>query len=395
MKRLKRNIKNFRQNFRDTDKLLLFMMLLMLFSGLLNIVSASSREAFSLNVSIYHYFFRHGMMIIIGLIGFLTIINFETKNYKLPAILGYIVIAGLLIYLLFTGDGYRGSKNWLTIAGIKFQPSEFAKPILIVSVSLLFEKFYRKIRTKNNNRFYYILSIILVGVVFPIIVFIQKDLGTSIIMLGILLALFLSGPILRHDKVKFVLGGVGVVTIVGLTLLISGTNPLTEEQTSRLNFFNPCKRYETSGYQTCNGIIAINDGGLKGLGVSKSKQKYSYIPEPHTDSVFAIIVEEYGFLISVLIFICYLIIIYRILKIAENAKTLRNRYIALGVAVYIFMHIFINLGGLFAVIPLTGVPLPFFSYGGTFTVTLICSIGIVQRIAIENKNAKIKIGEVL
>ena len=127
------------------------------------------------------------------------------------------------------------------------------------------------------------------------------------------------------------------------------------------------------------------------LGIGKSKQKYSYIPEPHTDSAFAIIAEEYGIIRTIFIFIGYTVILQRLTSIASKASTLRGRYISVGVAAYIFAHIFINLGGMFGVIPLTGVPLPFLSYGGSFVLSLIISIFIVQRVNIETKNKKIKI----
>ena len=161
----------------------------------------------------------------------------------------------------------------------------------------------------------------------------------------------------------------------------------TEEQLSRFNFFNPCTNYEGGGYQVCNAFIAINNGGLKGLGIGKSKQKYSYINDPHTDSIFAIFVEEWGLITSFVIFICYALVVGRILTVSSRASTIRGRYIALGVAIYIFMHILFNLGGLFGLIPLTGVPLPFLSYGGSFNICLMCSLALVQRINIETKTS--------
>ena len=169
----------------------------------------------------------------------------------------------------------------------------------------------------------------------------------------------------------------------------AGGKVLSEAQLERFNFFNPCKNYETSGYQICNSFIAINDGGLTGLGIGKSKQKYSYIPEPHTDSVFAIIAEENGLIFCAFIFIGYMVILWRILEISSRATTIRGRYISLGVATYFFAHIFINLGGLFGIIPLTGVPLPFLSYGGSFLISSICSLCLVQRVSIETSLSNI------
>ena len=129
---------------------------------------------------------------------------------------------------------------------------------------------------------------------------------------------------------------------------------------------------------------------MQGVGIGKSTQKYSYIPEAHTDMVFAIFAEEYGYLAGLGLLILYGIILYRILMLSSRASTIRGKYMCLGVATYIFAHIFINLGGMFGIIPLTGVPLPFLSYGGSFTLSLLASLGIVQRVHIETKRYKIK-----
>ena len=185
---------------------------------------------------------------------------------------------------------------------------------------------------------------------------------------------------------------IGIGALALLVIYLKQGYILNEARISRFtSFLDPCGNYEKGGYQVCNSYIAINDGGLWGLGIGKSKQKYSYIPEPHTDSAFAIIAEEYGIYRTIFIFILYGIVLYRIAVIGSKASTLRGRYICVGILSYIFVHIFINLGGMFGIIPLTGVPLPFLSYGGSFVLSLIASLAIVQRIAIETKNKKIKI----
>lgn len=373
------------------DKPLLFLTLFMIGYGLLNIVTASSREAVNQDVPLYHYFYRQSEMLAIALFLSMFIISLNTRKYKWLSLISFVIIFAILGYLFLNGSTHRGSKNWIEIMGVRFQPSEFAKPVLIVCVSLLFEKFYYRFRDKQNNHYDVIISILFVGCIFPFIVFLQKDFGTGIILFGIFGILFLSSPILKIDKLKTIV----IVLLLSLFGILfskaTGKSILTEEQKDRFNFFNPCSNYEQGGYQVCNGMIAINDGGLFGVGIGKSKQKYSYIPEPHTDSVFSIIMEEYGLLFCTILFVIYILILQRILMISSKATTLRGRYITLGVAIYIFLHILINLGGLFGLMPLTGVPLPFLSYGGSFTISLICSLALVQRINIENRNEKIKI----
>ncbi|MEG2848389.1 MAG: FtsW/RodA/SpoVE family cell cycle protein [Bacilli bacterium] len=389
---MKQITKKFRHNLKDLDKPLLIITICLFIFGLLNIVTASSSESVTrYNTSLYYYFFKQLQMLSIGLVLTVIIINMDTKNYKLPAVCGFIGIILLLIYLSIAGSDTRGSRNWLKIFGFTFQPSEFAKPIIIVCLGLLFELFYKKLRNKKINHRPLIGIILMVGLLIPVIVFLQKDFGTSVILLGIFGVLFLASPIYRIEKGKTIVLLI-VLSVIGGGILINQKGYiLNDVQMNRFDFYNPCQKYETGGYQICNGFIALNEGGLFGVGIAKSTQKYSYIPEPHTDSVFAIIGEEYGLIRCGVIFLLFIVILKRILFLAAHTETIRGKYFCLGIATYIFMHIFINLGGLFGLIPLTGVPLPFLSYGGSFTISLICSLAIVQRVAIENKNQKIKI----
>lgn len=386
-------IKQWKRNLHDLDRPLLLITIVFFLFGLLNIVTASSREAVvRYDASMYHYFFQQLKMLMIGLVGFLIIINIDTSKYPMWAFIGFVAILVILLYLSLTGSEHKGAKNWVQIAGFSFQPSEFAKPIIIVSLSCLFERFARKLKNRKIPHYDMIGTILITGLFIPVIVFFQKDFGTMLILMSIFFCMFFASPILRAEKVKtfFMLIGFGIV-VCSLMITIKGYI-LSPAQMARFDFFNPCSKYETGGYQVCNGFIAFNDGGLFGLGIGKSKQKYSYIPEPHTDSVFAIIGEEWGFLRSTIIFLTYLYILKRILDLSSRANTIRGKFICLGVATYLFSHVLINLGGLFGVIPLTGVPLPFLSYGGSFAISLIGSLSIVQRVHIETKNQKIKIG---
>ena len=382
MKKILRNLKLY---FSYMDKPLLVVTIFLFLFGLFNIVTASSREAINNEVNLYYYFYRHVIMLIIGLILSLIILVIDTKKYKKWVPLLFIIIAVILLYLLFYGAYQKGAKNWIEIFGVKFQPSEFAKPIIIIFLAVLFERFYKKLKTKGINHFNIIAAILFIGVSIPAIIFAQKDFGTMMIMLVIFAVMFLASPIMKIEKLKTI-GILAAACFIFVIMVVARTGSFfTEEQQSRLDYFNPCKNYETGGYQVCNAFIAFNNGGLKGLGIGKSQQKYSYISEPHTDSIFAIFVEEWGLLTAFIIFVCYALVIGRILTISSKSNTIRGRYIALGVATYIGMHIIVNLGGLFGLIPLTGVPLTFLSYGGSFTICLMCSLMVVQKINIETK----------
>ena len=377
---------------KDLDKPLLIASAALFIFGLLNIVTASSRAAVvNYDVSIYYYFYRQLAFIIIGIIAGIVIIKMDTKYYKLIVPLLFVIVILLNLWAL-TFEELSGSKNWIDLKFIKLQPSEFSKPIIICLLAILFEKNYRKLRTLNIKHYDTIFTMIFIGMIIPAVVFLQKDYGTMLIILFIIFMMFLASPILKIDKIKTVLV---MIALGGLALLVMYSVQgyiLNDARISRFtSFLDPCGNYENGGYQVCNSYIAINDGGLWGLGIGKSKQKYSYIPEPHTDSAFAIIAEEYGIYRTIFIFILYGIVLYRIAVIGAKAASLRGRYICVGMISYIFVHIFINLGGMFGLIPLTGVPLPFLSYGGSFVLSLLASLAIIQRICIESKNKKIKI----
>ena len=377
---------------KDLDKPLLIASMALFIFGLLNIVTASSRAAVvNYDVSIYYYFYRQLIFIILGLIGGFIIIRTDTKYYKVIVPVLFIAVIALNLWAL-TFEELSGSKNWIDLKFIKLQPSEFSKPIIIALLALMFEKNYRKLRTLNIKHYDTIGTMILIAMIIPAIIILQKDYGTLLIVLFIIFMMFISSPILKIDKIKTIILMIGIGALALLVIYLKQGYILNEARISRFtSFLDPCGNYEKGGYQVCNSYIAINDGGLWGLGIGKSKQKYSYIPEPHTDSAFAIIAEEYGIYRTIFIFILYGIVLYRIAVIGSKASTLRGRYICVGILSYIFVHIFINLGGMFGIIPLTGVPLPFLSYGGSFVLSLIASLAIVKKIDIENKNKKIKI----
>ena len=383
-----------KQNLKNMNGLLLFLTMLMFIYGLFNIVTASSREAEVMyNVSLYYYFFRQLKMLILGLIGSFIIINVDTKKYPFISFILYIIIFGLLIYMLFHGTADRGSINWINLPFIgRFQPSEAAKPISIVFFAFILDKLSKQVNNESNQRWRYIIVLFLVMFILPGIIFFQNDMGTAFILLSITGIMFLGGPVKTKDKILAGMVCALLICLVGGARYVTKGYVLTEEQVSRItDFVKPCNKYTDGGYQACNDFIAINNGGLRGVGIGESKQKYSYIPEPHTDSVFAIIAEEYGFIFTTAIMVIYFLILRTILKIAYDADNLMNKYICLGCAGYIFLHIVINIGGLIGLLPMTGVPLPFLSYGGTFAISLIGMLAIVQRVAIETNLNKKKV----
>lgn len=393
MKKLIINLKN---AYKNMDKVLFLISLILFIFGLINILTASSREAVVNSGVSMTYYFRKQLVALILAFGLANIIYLmPTKKYYNFTFLLYVVFLILTAYLVVWGREINGAKNWLVFEKlhISVQPSEIMKIIIILALALLFEKYYKPLKDKltQKNKLNHIYIYIVICFLAPmLLIFLQKDFGTMFVIFLIAGTLYLTSPINARDKGKLILYAL-VLGLGGIGIILGAKGSLlTDAQKARLtNFFRPCDTYETGGYQVCNCFIAINNGGLFGVGPGKSTQKYSFIPEPHTDSVFAIFAEEYGVLGAFVLFFFYLIIVKRILNISSKATTIRGRYIALGVAVYIMCHIVINLGGIFGLIPLTGIPLPFLSYGGTYAITLMSAIAIVERIHIESKIQKL------
>ena len=367
------------------DKPLLIVSVLLFIIGLIMVFSASNVTAYmSHDVSPYNYFIKQGLFLLVGLIMSLIMIKFTTKAYGVFSWGLLLIIIVSLLMLLVIGQAKNRAISWYDLGPISIQPSEFAKVITIVWLARYYEK--------NKKMTSYTKSLFPIGVCLLItfLIFIQPDLGTAIIYTVIVGVMFLAAPIIKEIKTKTIFALLGLIVFAGIVLIGSGKTVLLERQLERFDFTNPCDKLLTTGNQVCNCYIAINNGGLTGVGLGNSTQKYLYLPEPYTDFIFAIIVEELGIIFGVGIIVMYVFLLYRILKIGRDSPTNRGALLCYGVAVYIFLHIAINLMGIFGLMPMTGVPLPFMSYGGSFTICLIAALTIVQRVSVENGLCKEK-----
>ena len=366
---------------RYLDMPLLIANIILFVIGLIMVFSSSNVTAYmSHAVSPYNYFIKQAIFLLIGLIMFFLMIRFNTKAYGLfswPLLLG--VTASLVILLIY-GKATNNAISWFDFGPFSFQPSEFIKVIFIVWMARFYEANSKKLDSYTTALF---PPIVAVGI--ALLIMLQPDLGTAIIFSVIVFCMFVSSPISKSIKSKTLFGCMGLLIVILLVLITTGGSVLQARQLSRFDFKDPCSKLLTTGSQVCNGYIAINNGGLTGNGLGNSTQKYLYLPEPYTDFIFAIIVEELGAVSGVIILLLYMFVLYRILWIGRNSYTNRGCLMCYGVAIYIFCHIAVNLLGLFGLMPLTGVPLPFMSYGGSFTICLIASLTIVQRVNIENK----------
>lgn len=369
--------------FKNMDIPLLISVIIMCIIGLMAILSASSVKSvfITTDASPYYFFKKQLVFLIISFtIGFF-ILTRRSKTIEKWTPLLLLGGFGLLISVLFVGTVTNGCKGWIQFPGFTIQPSEFMKLIMILFMGKFFAN---PNRSMDRVSIFTFLLIVLscLGLILA-----ENDLGTTVMLGLILFFTFITIPLKDDGLIKLAkyLGGAGVVIVA--VFLLTGTKLLSEYQMERFNIKNPCGRYYEvgTGYQVCNGYIAMNNGGLFGVGLGNSTQKYLYLPEAHTDFIFPIIVEEFGVIPSIGLILFYLFILVRIFNIAKRASNLRNSIIAYGVFVYISLHFIINLGGVLSILPLTGVPLLFLSNGGSSLFTAICSIFIVERIAAESK----------
>lgn len=378
-----------RKLFSKMDIPLFIMVVLYVALGLVMIYSASNITAVvRYGYQPYHFFIRQAIFVLVSFfIGFLIVLRFPTRNYGALAWPLVFLLIGSLALLFVKGKIAGGAISWFDLKFFKVQPSEFAKSILVIFMAIYYNKLHYK---KVKNIYAYFVPLGFAAIIIGL-VFMQPDLGSAAIIAGIVFLTFISIPVVQNNIMKFIkIIAIGCILAI-VAFLYSGNDFLSSIQKGRLNFKNPCSRYtETTGYQVCNGFIAINNGGLFGVGLGNSTQKYLYLPESHTDFIFPIIVEELGLVTGIIIILGYAYILARILKIAKSSENLRCSILAYGTFWYFTLHILVNLLGVLALIPLTGVPLPFLSYGGSFTVNAIIMIFVVERVNIENKINKTK-----
>lgn len=373
--------------FLRMDKPLLFVSMAFFLFGLVMVLSASSMESYMrYGYGPYHYFYRQAIFVGIGVVLFFIIIHIPTKFYRG---FSYLFMFGIIVCLGFLsvyGHISNNAQSWFRIGSLSIQPSEFAKVILIVFLAC----YYEKNKDNLNREWTLVYPIIFVFIIFGLVA-IQPDLGTALIIGLIAFFTFFSLPMPKRVLRKFQFVVVSVIFLLVVIFCFAGEKFLKGYQLDRFNFEDPCLRYqEDSGYQLCNSLIAFKNGGITGQGIGKSTQKYLYLPESYTDFIFPIIVEEWGAWMGVLLVFIYLFLIYRLYRIARRAVNLQGSILAYGVCIYLFLHVVINLVGVTGLGPLTGVPLPFLSYGGSYVLSLMVALAIAQRVAIESASSGLK-----
>ncbi|MBE6147010.1 MAG: stage V sporulation protein E [Firmicutes bacterium] len=359
---------------RKFDFVLFIAVILLILFGLVMIYSASSIWAEYKFHDSFKYVKQQALFIGIGIFLVLVISKIDYKLYYKKTNLILTVCLFLLVLVLIPGIGKvrNGSQSWFGIGSFGIQPSEFAKLGLIIFTAKYLS---------NNNKFLKdikkgVIPILLVLFTIFGLIMLQPDFGTGmIIVVSILAMLFIAGV-----NIKFFIG-LGALGIIGIIILIVIAPYRMDRITS---FLNPWKDPLGTGFQIIQSLFAIGPGGLLGQGFLNSRQKQFYLPEPQTDFIFSIISEEFGILGVIIVSGLFLIILWRGIKIALNAKDSFSKYLAFGMVFQIIIQTVMNLMVVIGLIPVTGVTLPFLSYGGSSLLVSMASIGIILNISREN-----------
>lgn len=313
-----------------------------------------------------YYLVRQLVSLGIGVVAWIICQSIDYRYWqKHTSTMFWITIILLASVFLFRA---QSGSRWINLFGVGFQPSEFAKLSMIIYLSGWLSS---KKQTGDINKSFLPFLAFVGGV--SLLMLVQKDLGTLSVILIIAASIFFAaGAKLQNLAVAGSLG----VFLVWLAIKIE---PYRMQRLTA--FFNPSSGSLSTSYHIRNALIAIGSGGLWGLGFGQSRQKYLYLPEAQTDSIFPIIAEELGFLRAGAVILVYALIAYRGYSIARRAPDSFSSLVAVGITTWIIWQTFINLAAMMALLPLTGVPLPFISYGGTSLIAFLAAIGILLNIS--------------
>jgi len=354
--------------FSKTDPFLFNIVLVLVCFGLIMCFSASAPTAQVQNGSSYYFLIRQMIWAVIGFAALLFTSNFNYNNYKKYSFILYIATIVLLIAVL----GFprvNGAKRWIGVGGFSFQPSELAKYTLIIILAhkLSLQKW------ENSTFFKDFVPYFIIYGIYALLLMAEPHFSCTILLFGVTVAmLFVSGTKMRYFMVC------GLVAIPIIIFLIS--NGYRAER--MLVFFHPMESDPSGeGWQIRQSLYAIGSGGLLGLGIGQSRQKFLYLPEPQNDFIFAILCEELGFVGAVFVILLFAALIWRGIVISIYAPDKFSCFLAAGITALVAIQIMVNIAVVTSSMPVTGMPLPFFSYGGSSLVFLMAGMGILLNIS--------------
>jgi len=360
-----------RKNETAVDWWLLSAILIILVIGLTMVYSASAVKAFHDFGDSFYFLKRQAIFAVLGLISMFFVSRIPYTNWKKLAPIILIFCFVLLIAVLIPGIGVvrGGARSWLGIGSFGIQPSEFMKLAMILFLAKWLADQQQKITLFVKGL---LPPLGLVFIAFALIM-LQPDLGTGAVMVGAsMILIFVAGAQIKH------LGSLALLGVAGFVGLIITAPYRLKRITS---FLDPWSDPLGGGYQIIQSLFAIGPGGLVGLGLGMSRQKYSYLPEPQTDFIFSILAEELGFIGGSTLILLFLIVIWRGIRAAIGAPDTFASLLAIGITSIIGVQVLINIGVVIGMMPVTGITLPLVSYGGSSLTLLLTAFGILLNIS--------------
>ncbi len=346
------------------DWLLVFFILPILCAGLFTM------KSFAGDLSGPDFFIRQVIWVAVSLSAFFTLASFDLRFLKRTGVLVALFLFFLFVLtaLFVLGKVSNGAQSWFDLGGFSFQPADMMKLVLILVLAKYFSR--RHVEIKNIK---HIFISGLYAVIPFLLVFLQPDFGSAMVIFFIWFGMVLVSGISK--KHLLLVGAIGLVAFLGLWFFV-----FADYQKDRIvNFLNPMADIHGSGYNVFQSTIAVGSGQVVGKGLGFGTQsRLKFLPEPETDFIFAAFAEEWGFIGSIIILILYAFVIWRILHISALGATNFETLFGLGLAILFMTHIIINVGMNLGIFPVTGIPLPFMSYGGSHLVTEFIGLGILM-----------------
>ncbi|PIZ00642.1 putative lipid II flippase FtsW [bacterium (Candidatus Howlettbacteria) CG_4_10_14_0_8_um_filter_40_9] len=365
------NIAAKRERRFKPDYTLAFLVYLLVLIGAVMVFSASVVISYQVSGGSTFYFTRQLLSIGIGTIIFLIAsrVNYNFWRKIAPYLFALNILLLIMVFVPGIGLGHGGANRWINLGIFTFQPTETLKLSTTIFLAYFFEKIGKDIKGLLTGLapFLVILGII------SFLVMKQPDMGTFIVTAMIAVGMFfVAGANMAH------VSSLGLLGLGGLGLLIKSAS---YRMARFMVFLNPGADAGGSGYHINQALLAIGTGGLFGLGFGQSRQKYQYLPEAATDSIFAVMTEELGFIFSSIVVLVFVGLSYRVFKLARSAPDTFSRLLATGVGIWVLAQTFLNIAAMMSLVPLTGVPLPFISYGGSSIMFLLLAFGILINIS--------------
>lgn len=373
---------------RRIDYLLLFAVVFLIIFGLIAIASAtyvtaptSSGSQGIINPDMMKFVIKQIVCVLLGFSVMSAIIFFTSyEDWKKYTTALYVFNLFILLTVLFFGTTVYGAQRWIPLGPFAFQPSEFAKVIVIVTFANFLSSRQGRLSTFTD------LIPVFAFIGLPmLLILMQPDLGTSLVFIAIMLGmLFMAGA-----NIKLLLGLFGGSALIGSAWLYAYFKnpdkiwiPLHDYQIDRLTIFmDPYRDPLGNGYHIIQSQIAIGSGGVAGKGIFEGTQNtLNFLPEQHTDFIFSVVGEELGFIGAVVLLALYFIIMYRGIKISYMSNDMFGTLLAAGIVSMLTFHVMVNIGMTIGIMPVTGLPLPFFSYGGSSMLTNLIAVGILQNV---------------